>query len=171
VAPLRPGDLRVGDAAIATALARAAPGQTTCSATGAEQPDRRTAPVDWIDMAQRAGWQVLLDAAAFAPTNPLDLARYHPDYVTISWYKVFGLPDRHRLPCWPARTPWPPCAGRGSPVAPSWRSARRGLAPTGRGTGRVRGRYVNFLLIPDVATGLHWIDRIGWTPSTPGSPA
>ena len=35
---------------------------------------------------------MLLDAAAFAPTNHLDLSRWRPDFVTISWYKLFGYP-------------------------------------------------------------------------------
>ena len=34
----------------------------------------------------------LLDAAAFAPTNRLDLERWHPDFVDISFYKIFGYP-------------------------------------------------------------------------------
>ena len=38
------------------------------------------------------GWDVLLDAAAFVPTNRLDLARWKPDFVTVSWYKAFGYP-------------------------------------------------------------------------------
>ena len=42
--------------------------------------------------AQERGWDVLLDAAAFVPTNALDLSRWHPDFVAISWYKVFGYP-------------------------------------------------------------------------------
>src|SRR5512133_3436167 len=37
--------------------------------------------LDWIERAQAAGWDVLLDAAAFAPTSWLDLGRYHPDFV------------------------------------------------------------------------------------------
>jgi len=35
---------------------------------------------------------VLLDAAAFVATNTLDLARFHPDFTVVSWYKVFGHP-------------------------------------------------------------------------------
>jgi selenocysteine lyase/cysteine desulfurase len=35
---------------------------------------------------------VLLDAAAFAPTNRLDLSRWKPDFVTLSFYKMFGYP-------------------------------------------------------------------------------
>lgn len=35
---------------------------------------------------------VLLDAAAFVPTNRLDLSFYHPDFVSLSFYKMFGFP-------------------------------------------------------------------------------
>lgn len=37
-------------------------------------------------------WLVLLDAAAFIPTNRLDLSLVKPDFVTMSFYKVFGYP-------------------------------------------------------------------------------
>ena len=49
-------------------------------------------PLDWIAEAHEAGWDVLLDAAAFAPTNRLDLAAVHPDFVAVSFYKMFGYP-------------------------------------------------------------------------------
>jgi molybdenum cofactor sulfurtransferase len=49
-------------------------------------------PLEWIACAQSLGWDVLLDAAAFAPTNRLDLSRWHPDFVDISFYKIFGYP-------------------------------------------------------------------------------
>lgn len=49
-------------------------------------------PLDAIGMAHRHGWHVLLDAAAFVPTNPLDLRRHAPDFVCISFYKMFGFP-------------------------------------------------------------------------------
>lgn len=48
--------------------------------------------LEFIARAQEAGWDVLLDAAAFAPTNRLDLSRWHPDFVTLSFYKMFGYP-------------------------------------------------------------------------------
>ncbi|CRK87434.1 CLUMA_CG001235, isoform A [Clunio marinus] len=35
---------------------------------------------------------VCLDAASFVSTNHLDLGRYKPDYVCISFYKIFGYP-------------------------------------------------------------------------------
>lgn len=36
--------------------------------------------------------QVLVDAAAFVPTNPLDLSKCPADFVTMSFYKIFGYP-------------------------------------------------------------------------------
>lgn len=48
--------------------------------------------LDLIAEAHKKGWDVLLDAAAFAPTNSLDLTKYKPDYVCISFYKMFGYP-------------------------------------------------------------------------------
>lgn len=37
-------------------------------------------------------WFVLLDAASYASTSHLDLSRHRPDFVTLSFYKMFGLP-------------------------------------------------------------------------------
>jgi molybdenum cofactor sulfurtransferase len=49
-------------------------------------------PLDWIERAHAKGWDVLLDAAAFAPSNRLDLGLYKPDFVPLSFYKIFGYP-------------------------------------------------------------------------------
>src|SRR5512143_2694943 len=49
-------------------------------------------PLEWIEEAHAAGWDVLLDAAAFAPTNSLDLSAVKPDFVPLSFYKIFGYP-------------------------------------------------------------------------------
>ena len=49
-------------------------------------------PLEWIEMAHAHGWDVLLDAAAFVPTNRLDLSKVKPDFVPISFYKMFGYP-------------------------------------------------------------------------------
>jgi selenocysteine lyase/cysteine desulfurase len=49
-------------------------------------------PLDWISQAQAKGWDVLLDAAAYVPTTWLDLSRWKPNYVPISFYKMFGYP-------------------------------------------------------------------------------
>ena len=49
-------------------------------------------PLEWIEAAQRHGWDVILDAAAFVATNRLDLGRWKPDFVPVSFYKMFGYP-------------------------------------------------------------------------------
>jgi molybdenum cofactor sulfurtransferase len=49
-------------------------------------------PLEWVGKAHAAGWDVLLDAAAFAPTNRLDLSKVKPDFVPLSFYKMFGYP-------------------------------------------------------------------------------
>jgi selenocysteine lyase/cysteine desulfurase len=49
-------------------------------------------PLDLVEEAHEAGWDVLVDAAAFAPTNRFDVARIRPDFVSISYYKIIGYP-------------------------------------------------------------------------------
>jgi selenocysteine lyase/cysteine desulfurase len=49
-------------------------------------------PLDLVARAQTKGWHVLLDAAAFVPTNRLDLTAMQPDFVSVSFYKMFGYP-------------------------------------------------------------------------------
>ncbi|HMX76348.1 MAG TPA: aminotransferase class V-fold PLP-dependent enzyme [Anaerolineales bacterium] len=49
-------------------------------------------PLEWIEKAHAHGWDVLLDAAAYVPTNKLDLSKVKPDFVPISFYKIFGYP-------------------------------------------------------------------------------
>jgi molybdenum cofactor sulfurtransferase len=49
-------------------------------------------PLERIELAQSRGWDVLVDAAAYVPTNRLDLSIWHPDFVAISFYKMFGWP-------------------------------------------------------------------------------
>jgi selenocysteine lyase/cysteine desulfurase len=49
-------------------------------------------PLEWIERTHAKGWDVLLDAAAFAPSNPLDLGKYKADFVPLSFYKIFGYP-------------------------------------------------------------------------------
>jgi molybdenum cofactor sulfurtransferase len=54
-------------------------------------------PLDIIDEAHACGWEVLLDAAAFAPTNRLDVSRTRPDFVAASFYKIIGYPTGVRI--------------------------------------------------------------------------
>ncbi len=48
--------------------------------------------LEWITKAQNLGWDVLLDAAAFVPTSRLDLKKHKPNFVSVSFYKIFGYP-------------------------------------------------------------------------------
>lgn len=43
---------------------------------------------EWVEIAQKAGWVVLLDIAAYCPTNTLDLSKIQPDFCSVSCYKV-----------------------------------------------------------------------------------
>jgi molybdenum cofactor sulfurtransferase len=49
-------------------------------------------PLEWIGVARRLGYDVFLDAAAFVPTNPLSMRGFQPDFVSVSFYKMFGFP-------------------------------------------------------------------------------
>ena len=52
----------------------------------------------WIDMSKDVShknhkqWHILLDAASYVSTNQLDLEDTQPDFVCISFYKIFGYP-------------------------------------------------------------------------------
>ena len=49
-------------------------------------------PLSLIQKAQQLGYRVLLDAAAFLPTNRLSLAEHPADFVALSMYKITGYP-------------------------------------------------------------------------------
>jgi molybdenum cofactor sulfurtransferase len=118
-------------------------------------------PLAWIEQAHDHGWDVLLDAAAYVPTNRLDLFRWHPDFVALSFYKMFGWPTgvgallarREAL----ARLERPWFSG-GTVVAAfvqrEWYESAPGAAHFEDGT-------VNFLNLPAVEIGLRFLDGIG----------
>ena len=104
---------------------------------------------------------MLLDAAAYVPTNQLDLSRWHPDFVALSFYKMFGWPTG--IGCLLARRtalaklerPW---FSGGTIVAAfvqrEWYQSAPGAAHFEDGT-------LNFLNLPAVEIGLRFLDRIG----------
>jgi selenocysteine lyase/cysteine desulfurase len=49
-------------------------------------------PLALVGQAKEMGYDVLLDAAAFAPTSALRLRDVRPDFVALSFYKMFGYP-------------------------------------------------------------------------------
>lgn len=46
-----------------------------------------------VDHWQARGYRVLLDAAKSCASRPPDLGRYKPDFVVLSYYKLFGYPS------------------------------------------------------------------------------
>jgi len=118
-------------------------------------------PLGWIDIAQTRGYDVLLDAAAFASTNTLDLGRIKPDFTVLSWYKIFGLPTG--VGCLIARRdalrrlqrPW---FSGGTVQAVSVTANWHAMAECGEA---FEDGTLNFLSIPDVSVGIGWIQGIG----------
>jgi molybdenum cofactor sulfurtransferase len=51
-----------------------------------------THPLELIARAHESGWDVLLDAAAFVSTHRLSLRDAQADFVSVSFYKMFGYP-------------------------------------------------------------------------------
>ena len=51
-------------------------------------------PLSWIDDVHKYSdrWYVLLDAASCSSTSKLNLSLYQPDFITLSFYKIFGFP-------------------------------------------------------------------------------
>ena len=123
-------------------------------------------PLTWIAQAQDAGYDVLLDAAAFAPANRLDLSRWHPDYVSLSFYKIFGYPTgigallARRPALAKLRRPW----YAGGTI--TFSSVRAQAAP-GEGFYLTPGPAgfedgtVDYLGIPAVGIGLDHISSVG----------
>jgi molybdenum cofactor sulfurtransferase len=92
-APLTRPELRIDMPAMTTLLAQANPGHPNLMAFPAQSNFSGVKhPLELVDVAQKKGWHVLLDAAAFVPTNPLDLRVVQPDFVVMSFYKMFGYP-------------------------------------------------------------------------------
>jgi selenocysteine lyase/cysteine desulfurase len=91
--PLTVPELRIDEAAVLAALDRPSTAGAGLFAFPAQSNYSGVRhPLDWIALARDRGWDVLLDASAFVPTNVLDLGRWRPDFVAVSWYKVFGYP-------------------------------------------------------------------------------
>jgi molybdenum cofactor sulfurtransferase len=118
-------------------------------------------PLEWIEQAQSHGWDVLLDAAAYVPTNRLDLSRWHPDFVAISFYKMFGWPTG--VGCLLARRdalaklerPW---FSGGTIVAAFVQREYYQSAP---GAAHFEDGTVNYLNLPAIEIGLRFLERTG----------
>ena len=118
-------------------------------------------PMRWIQMAHEQGYDVLLDAAAYVPANRLDLSVVKPDFVAVSWYKVLGYPTG--VGCLIARREalgrlWRPWFAGGSVYVASVHGDWHTLAAD---EARFEDGTVSFQQIPDLESGLSWVNGIG----------
>lgn len=119
-------------------------------------------PLEFVEWAHARGWDVLLDAAAFTPTNRLDLGRVKPDFVSQSFYKVFGYPTgvgaliAKREILKKLHRPW--FAGGTITVA----SVQGDKYYMSEGEAAFEDGTLNYLTIPAVEIGLRHIADIGY---------
>ncbi len=155
-------DMRVNDEELASFLGRPARGGARLFAYPAQSNFSGVQhPLDWIPLAQEHGWDVLLDAAAFTPTNRLDINRWKPDFVSQSFYKIFGYPTgvgcllASRRALAKLRRPW--FAG-GTITVASVQGDKYYLADN---ESAFEDGTPNYLSLPAVEFGLQYISEIG----------
>lgn len=155
-------DMRVDDAELRSHLVRGSRGGDRLFAYPAQSNFSGVQhPLDWIPIAQEHGWDVLLDAAAFTPTNRLDLNRWKPDFVSQSFYKMFGYPTG--VGCLIARTaalaklrrPW---FSGGTITVASVQGDKFYLA---EGASAFEDGTPNYLALPAIEFGLEYLSEIG----------
>lgn len=160
--PIALPDMRADQELLSRALATATPGTPNLFAFPAQSNFSGVQhPLEWIALAQAQGWDVLLDAAAFAPTNRLDLGRWHPDFVDLSFYKMFGYPTgtgcliARKAALGKLHRPW---YSGGTISFSSVVAFDHYLTP---GPAGFEDGTVNYLNIPAIALGLRHIESIG----------
>ncbi|MBI4875550.1 MAG: aminotransferase class V-fold PLP-dependent enzyme [Acidobacteria bacterium] len=160
--PLSLPEMRVDEAGLSEYFALALPGGHNLFAYPAQSNFSGVQhPLEWIPRAQAQGWDVLLDAAAFVPANRLDLSAWHPDFVSLSFYKMFGYPTG--IGCLLARRtalaklhrPW---FSGGTITVASVQADRYYLA---EGSSAFEDGTLDYLNIPGVAIGLRHLAAVG----------
>jgi len=160
--PMAPPELRVDESLLDGQLALARPGGHNLFAYPAQSNFSGVQhPLDWIERAQARGFDVLLDAAAFVPTNRLDLSEVRPDFVALSFYKLFGYPTgvgaliARRSALARLHRPW--FAGGTIEVA----SVQADRFVRAAGAAAFEDGTVDFANIPAVELGLDLLDSVG----------
>ncbi|MBZ0112479.1 MAG: aminotransferase class V-fold PLP-dependent enzyme [Thermoanaerobaculia bacterium] len=155
-------EMRVGEDILDSYLKRVGPGQHNLFAFPAQSNFSGVQhPLEWIERAHENGWDVLLDAAAFVPTNRLDLSRWKPDFVVLSFYKMFGYPTGigallgRREALRKLRRPW--FAG-GTITAASVQADRHILA---QGEAAFEDGTPNYTAIPAIEYGFELLEAVG----------
>ena len=160
--PLIPPDMRVDEEVLISYLDRADSTRHNLFAFPAQSNFSGVQhPLDWVDLAQSKNWDVLLDAAAFVPTNKLDLGRHKPDYVALSFYKMFGYPTGvgALIARWPAlkklHRPW--FAGGTIEVA----SVQADSHYLASGSAAFEDGTLDYANMPAVDIGLTLLEKVG----------
>ena len=118
-------------------------------------------PLDLIEQAHSKGMDVLLDAAAYVPTSRLDLGVVKPEFVALSFYKMFGYPTGigalliRRSVFQKMKRPW--FAG-GTVNFASVQGNGHYLAPN---EAAFEDGTVNYLNIPAIKSGLQYLEKVG----------
>jgi selenocysteine lyase/cysteine desulfurase len=118
-------------------------------------------PLHWIPWAHDRGYRVLLDAAALVPTSPLRLDRVHPDFVSVSFYKMFGFPTgigaliARRDALAMLQRPW----FAGGTI--EWVSTLDDTHKLRPGGAAFEDGTPDFLAFDAVVDGLEWLERLG----------
>ncbi|MCH8486713.1 MAG: aminotransferase class V-fold PLP-dependent enzyme [Candidatus Cyclonatronum sp.] len=118
-------------------------------------------PLEWIARAQALGYDVLLDGAAFVPTSRLDLSVWKPEFVSVSFYKMFGFPTGigclllKKSAFTKLSKSW--FAG-GTVTLVSVAEQKQHLAD---GHERFEDGTLNYNMIPSVKNGLEYLETIG----------
>jgi molybdenum cofactor sulfurtransferase len=161
-APLTRPDLRIDLHAMEELLSKADVGASNLLAFPAQSNFSGVKhPLSLVEIAHDKGWDVLLDAAAFVPTNRLDLRVVSPAFVTISFYKMFGYPTGvgclliRNTALGKLRRPW--FAG-GTVNFATVQTRQHVLTPREAG---FEDGTLNFLSIPAIEIGLAQIERVG----------
>lgn len=160
--PVEPPDMRVSSATLMRFLSASPAATNKLFAYPAQSNFSGVQhPLEWIREAQDLGWDVLLDAAAYVPTNRLDLDRWRPDYLTLSFYKMFGYPTgvgaliARRTALRKLHRPW----FAGGTI--SWASVlaeRHSLSPGSEG---FEDGTLNYTSLPAIEVGLDFLDSVG----------
>jgi selenocysteine lyase/cysteine desulfurase len=118
-------------------------------------------PLDLIDEAHDLGWDVLVDMAAFAPSNRVDIGSLQPDFAAFSFYKLFGYPTG--IGCLLVRRD---CLDR---LERPWFAGGTITIASVQGDGHYlhsdeaafEDGTIDYLNIPAVETGLRYLDSVG----------
>ena len=161
--PVREDDLRIDAEQVGAALRGAGGGGARLFAYPAQSNfSGAQHPLEWVAEAHDLGWDVIVDCAAFAPTNPVDAAAMGADFIPISFYKLFGYPTgagcliARREALARLRRPW--FAGGTITLASVQEEDWYRLAPGATG---FEDGTIDYLGLPAVTIGVEHLESVG----------